>query len=914
MPRRAWAYIWFIFSTGILATLLAALDFAATTDISTQWQTVVVLTIFATLAQLFKAEAPDHQIYHTTLVFQFAGVVLLHPFLFIFVILIPHLAEWIRERLIIVDSPHLRDWYLQPFNISVHIIIGSITHVIFVGLSTQLSELGNVSELIAAVTAAAAYVALNHLLVGLALVFARGVSLRESGILELANLVTDLVTLIMGYSVAIVWRINLWLVWVALAPLILIYRALSIPILERQAKMDAKTEVWNAGYFKHAMQTELSRAQELGRPLILVMADLDYLRRVNNTYGHLAGDVVLQGVAKILRESAHAYDIVARFGGEEFCILMPETTPEQAYERVEVMRKAIEAADFVVETNDEPIKATMSFGIAAKQGNKQTTTELVHYADIAVYQAKENGRNRTHLYDYVRDRHIKIPNAASELPKTEAESSPDEAAIPDALITAMQIPTPSAPAPELAAMQKAKSDPRLTRRTNTYIGALTLFALVLAGFIFRYESAAVNWTGILVFAVLVLLVEALSIEVHVKETIVSTSVAPYMAGVLLFGPVTAVIIAPLIALVNYLKRRGPLNRFLFNTSNHAIGGLLTAGIIMLSGKTFTNWSIPFQIISSIALTGFVYFITTALLAEAISLSSDQPVTRVWSEGFRWLAPYYFALGFVAYALIFSYSLVGGLGTLVVLIPLLMLRFSQKQYVDHTEALVTQLRANNKDLRLQSEEITLLNEELLLTLARSIDLRDPYVMEHAKNVARYAVLTAQELNLSPDRIEHIRKAGLLHDIGKLGIPEVVLFKPTGLTEDEYKLIKEHVTIGAELIYGCHSLHNLIPFVKHHHERFDGKGYPDGLSGEAIPLEARILNLADAVEAMASDRPYKLAESPEEILEEITRCAGSQFDPKVVEAFRRVVDKYGHSVIVNSARNVQATEYASVKVLS
>ncbi|MEJ2748477.1 MAG: HD-GYP domain-containing protein, partial [Anaerolineae bacterium] len=292
------------------------------------------------------------------------------------------------------------------------------------------------------------------------------------------------------------------------------------------------------------------------------------------------------------------------------------------------------------------------------------------------------------------------------------------------------------------------------------------------------------------------------------------------------------------------------------------------------------------------------------LAGVISLNGETPVGAIWNERFKWLAPYYMALGVVSYAFVFSYHVAGLFGVFVVLIPLLMLRFSQKQYVDHTETMVTQLRKTNSELRHQSEEINLLNEELLLTLARSIDLRDPFVMEHSKNVARYAVLIATEMGLSAEQIEQIRKAGLLHDIGKLGIPETILFKPAGLSDEEYRLIKEHVNIGADLIYGCHSLRMLIPFVKYHHERYDGRGYPIGLSGEKIPLEARILNVADAVEAMASDRPYKKAMSPESIVAEVKQCAGMQFDPDVAEAFCRVVASKGPSVIINSARDVVA----------
>jgi putative nucleotidyltransferase with HDIG domain len=195
---------------------------------------------------------------------------------------------------------------------------------------------------------------------------------------------------------------------------------------------------------------------------------------------------------------------------------------------------------------------------------------------------------------------------------------------------------------------------------------------------------------------------------------------------------------------------------------------------------------------------------------------------------------------------------------------------------------------------------------LVALAKATDMRDPYVMEHSLNVARYAELIAKELGLPAEKTELVRKAGLLHDIGKLAIPDAILFKPEKLTGEEYIQIKDHVITGADLIYGCHSLRPLIPIIKHHHESYDGSGYPDGLAGEIIPLEARILGVSDALEAMASDRPYRKGRTPQGIVEELKKWSGKQFDPMVVDAFIRVVQKHGESVIVNSARSVQARQ--------
>ncbi|MCB0035264.1 MAG: HD-GYP domain-containing protein, partial [Anaerolineales bacterium] len=187
-------------------------------------------------------------------------------------------------------------------------------------------------------------------------------------------------------------------------------------------------------------------------------------------------------------------------------------------------------------------------------------------------------------------------------------------------------------------------------------------------------------------------------------------------------------------------------------------------------------------------------------------------------------------------------------------------------------------------------------------AKIFDARDPYVGGHAAQVAAYAVAIGQELGLSVEQLEVLRQSGYLHDIGKIAIPEAILHKPSKLTDEEYELLKHHANIGADFIETSQGLRHLAPFVRHHHERWDGRGYPDGLSAQDIPLEARILNVCDSVEAMASDRPYHRALSTEEIIAEVERCAGTQFDPAVVQAFVRVAEHESDCFIVNSARTV------------
>lgn len=220
---------------------------------------------------------------------------------------------------------------------------------------------------------------------------------------------------------------------------------------------------------------------------------------------------------------------------------------------------------------------------------------------------------------------------------------------------------------------------------------------------------------------------------------------------------------------------------------------------------------------------------------------------------------------------------------------------------------------NTELTIANQAIKQVNNELFLTLAKIFDARDPYVGGHAAQVASYAVAIGEELGFTGERLEVLRQAGYLHDIGKIAIPESILHKPGKLTDEEYELLKHHANIGADFIETSQGLRNLAPFIRHHHERWDGRGYPAQLAGEEIPLEARILNVCDSVEAMASDRPYHRALSTEEIIEEIERCSGSQFDPTVAAAFVQVAERKRQEFIVNSARTVtrQQIENAPLK---
>lgn len=169
------------------------------------------------------------------------------------------------------------------------------------------------------------------------------------------------------------------------------------------------------------------------------------------------------------------------------------------------------------------------------------------------------------------------------------------------------------------------------------------------------------------------------------------------------------------------------------------------------------------------------------------------------------------------------------------------------------------------------------------LSGAIDAKDQYTRGHSERVAMLSSMLALKVGFSAEEAERVRISGLVHDLGKIGVPEGVLCKPSRLTDEEFELIKMHPTIGYEIIKDIPDLHDLLPGVLHHHERWDGNGYPAGLAGEDIPKMARIMALADTFDAMSSNRAYRSGLPRDRVFEEFRKCAGSQFDPKLVEPF-------------------------------
>ncbi|MGI8422375.1 MAG: GGDEF domain-containing protein [Gaiellaceae bacterium] len=382
LPPAARVYLFL----SLAAALAVTLPFAGRLSQTDQWTNFAILGVATALAQLFVVRTSSTQSYHTTIVFLVPAVLLLPPELLGLIAVVQHIPEWLKERY---------RWRTQAFNIA-NFTIGIMAARGLGHLVVQSTVIGN-RELrlaVAGMLVCLAIVSVNHVMLAVMLRLAHGTTMRDSGLLSVENLSTDLVLAALGVGVTFFWNANPWLIPFAVAPLVLIHRSLSVPALQAEARVDPKTGLFNARHFASALAEELGRAERFQRPMSLIMADLDLLRDINNTYGHLAGDAVLQGIAEVFRQQLRHYDVPARFGGEEFSILLPETPPEQAMEIAERIRRAVAERLFDVETSSEPIRATISIGIAGYPKDGTDANELIHQADLAVYRAKLQGRNR----------------------------------------------------------------------------------------------------------------------------------------------------------------------------------------------------------------------------------------------------------------------------------------------------------------------------------------------------------------------------------------------------------------------------------------------------------------------------------------------------------------------------------------
>ncbi len=379
LPRAARIYVAIVLFAAIIGAIAGILLAPPRLD---RLPAAFVVLVCATIAQQFKVKSPKHQSYYTTTIFFFTGAVLFPPAYIIAIILAAHAVELIRMRY---------RWYIQAFNVA-NFILCSIAAATIAGIGQSTQNSGTAGAVIYVTLAGVIFVGLNHFLTVLVIMWARGVPISRAGTMDWENLGTDLALMSVGALGSLLWLKNPWLVPLCLGPLFLIYRSLLVPSLKEEARTDPKTELANMKHWNQMAQAEVERARRFRRPLSVVLADFDLLRDVNNRYGHLMGDQMIRRVADAIRASLREYDVPARFGGDEFVVLMPETTLPEAMSVAERIRREVES--IVLKSGEGPVPASVSIGVALFPAHGRTASDLLAAADRAVYKAKALGRNR----------------------------------------------------------------------------------------------------------------------------------------------------------------------------------------------------------------------------------------------------------------------------------------------------------------------------------------------------------------------------------------------------------------------------------------------------------------------------------------------------------------------------------------
>jgi len=397
-------------------------------------------------------------------------------------------------------------------------------------------------------------------------------------------------------------------------------------------------------------------------------------------------------------------------------------------------------------------------------------------------------------------------------------------------------------------------------------------------------------TAILVFGLIGMLLEALSIEALIGKSTVSVSFIPIITVALLFD-IRAAAWVGLLSSINLKEFRGgkPLLRNLFNLSQAGISSASAAATYGWLGGNIQDMNLLF--VATLAVAVLSLLVTNAMLAGiAVSLAERLRLTRVLRLmlGSGGLA--YVVTAPLAVLTAVLYIHVGYVGVVLSLMPLFLARMSLKLYRDMRKHYLETVQA----------------------LAQAIDAKDTYTRGHSGRVAVYAVDIARRMGWQGDKLEQLFFTALLHDIGKIGVSDFVLTKDGSLSQAEREEINNHPSLGADIVTKIAYLKEGADYIRHHHEHYSGVGYPSQLSGDAIPQGARIIAVADAFDAMTSVRSYQGLRTLPEALQELRQCSHSQFDPAVVETFARATA--GYTDTTEYAREAAATSLTSLAGLS
>lgn len=425
--------------------------------------------------------------------------------------------------------------------------------------------------------------------------------------------------------------------------------------------------------------------------------------------------------------------------------------------------------------------------------------------------------------------------------------------------------------------------------------------LVLCSSAFAAASVAALWPlrgdfpgfwGIGVLLVVAFLLQITATDSRGGNAEGSLSFIVHLAAAVLFGAVWGAVVAGLSTLLSQRLLKRPAIKAAFNISQRmiatiaatlvfgALGGS-TPPEVLVADTSPSAGDLVATILAFLVGAATYFAVNSILVSAAVSLTTGRRIADIWSRAFLWVVGYDIGASAMALFVAWLYlrfdgpTVLARLGFLLFLVPLIVAK--------HVYAKLNTLQVLYDELDKAHDRLELSLREQLEMMVKSIEARDPYTSGHSRRVAALSRAIAKDADLDAELVAEIENAALLHDVGKIHAEFAPLLQKEGrLTQDEWEVMKTHAAKSAELV-GLFSRFrgNVEQCVRSHHERWDGKGYPDGISGEAIPLGARIIMISDTIDAMTTDRPYRKALSLERVVAELQKYRGSQFDPQLVD---------------------------------
>lgn len=410
----------------------------------------------------------------------------------------------------------------------------------------------------------------------------------------------------------------------------------------------------------------------------------------------------------------------------------------------------------------------------------------------------------------------------------------------------------------------------LPPRARVYVVAVVLLAFASAG------AASLGFRGSWVELIALALLYGLATYFATpmgKNMGVSVGFIVALASAAVIGPQGAGLIG-LAGALHPVAGHGRVVKRFFNAAQFSLAALSAGGVfaLVLGGErtpTIATSSVPAVLVAAVAASLVYYVINISLIAGILSLTSGLSLRRVWAGNVSPVIVAYVGYGLLGLLMAQLYQEVGLLAAVLFLAPMLVARAAFANYARLRETYDSTVRA----------------------LVQAVETKDYYTRGHSERVSRVTEMIAREWGMREDRVQVIRIAGMLHDVGKLGVPTKILQKQGKLNQVEFEAIKLHPLRGYEMLCEIDFLTEALSGVYHHHERLDGRGYPMGLQDDEIPEFARIIMVADAFDSMTSTRSYRLAKSVDEAIAELRRCEQIQFDPKVVDCLVAAVGKHG-----------------------